>query len=98
MLIRVSCLAYSGRFGELTCIFINYMHIHQMTTGLGYLFGQAFGDDHALAFWLAFGVALSITAMVEIIRWARDRGRSDLGEPTDAVIAHADDADRTLGE
>jgi len=66
--------------------------------GLGYLFGQAFGDDHALAFWLAFGVALSITALVEIIRWVRDRGRSDPGELTAAVIAHADDADRTLGE
>ena len=36
--------------------------------GLGYLFGQAFEDSHALAFWLAFGTALSITALVEIIR------------------------------
>jgi membrane protein DedA with SNARE-associated domain len=57
---------------------------------LGYLFGQAFEDDHAIAFWLAFGTALSITAIVELIRWARDRG----GEPE---IAPAADADRTLG-
>jgi membrane-associated protein len=59
--------------------------------GLGYLFGQAFENDHAIAFWLAFGTALGITAMIEIIRWIRDRGR-----PT--VIAHADEDDRTLGE
>jgi membrane protein DedA with SNARE-associated domain len=58
---------------------------------LGYLFGQAFEDDHAIAFWLAFGTALAITAMIEIIRWIRDRGR-----PT--VIAHAEEHDRTLGE
>ena len=28
---------------------------------LGYVFGQAFEDDHTLAFWLAFGTALAIT-------------------------------------
>ena len=64
--------------------------------GLGYLFGQAFEDDHALAFWLAFGTALSITAMVEIIRWVRDRSPTTPSEPTSAVITHADDGDRTL--
>ncbi len=66
--------------------------------GLGYLFGQAFEDSHALAFWLAFGTALSITALVEIIRWIRDRGATDTAQSTDAMIAHADDGDRTLGE
>lgn len=64
--------------------------------GLGYLFGQAFEDNHAAAFWLAFGAALSITAMVEIIRWIRDRGATDRDEPSAPVIAHADDVDRTL--
>jgi len=59
--------------------------------GLGYLFGQAFEDDHAIAFWLAFGTALGITALIEIIRWIRDRGRTP-------VIAYADEPDRTLGE
>ncbi len=58
--------------------------------GLGYLFGQAFEDNSAIAFWLAFGTALGITAMVEIIRWIRDRG-------TDPGIAPAEEADRTLG-
>lgn len=40
---------------------------------LGYIFGQAFEDDHALAFWLAFGTALAVTFLVEVIRWLRDR-------------------------
>lgn len=60
--------------------------------GLGYLFGQAFQDDHALAFWFAFGTALGLTAIVEIIRWIRDRGSS----PQGGVIAHAEEPDRTL--
>ena len=59
--------------------------------GLGYLFGQAFEDDHAIAFWLAFGTALGITALIEIIRWILDRRRAP-------VIAHAEEPDRTLGE
>ncbi|HUS43426.1 MAG TPA: DedA family protein [Ilumatobacteraceae bacterium] len=66
--------------------------------GLGYLFGQAFEDDHAIAFWLAFGTALSITAIIELIRWARDRSTSDSSATHGGVIAHADDTDRTLGE
>ena len=57
--------------------------------GLGYLFGQAFEDDHAIAFWLAFGTALGITASIEIIRWIRDRRRTP-------VIAHVEEPDRTL--
>ncbi len=64
--------------------------------GLGYLFGQAFEDDHTIAFWLAFGTALSITAIVEIIRWILDRGATTTTEATAAVIAPADDVDRTL--
>ena len=39
-----------------------------------------------IAFWLAFGTALTITAMVELIRWARDRG--------DDVSAISDDHGR----
>lgn len=72
---------------------------------LGYLFGQAFEDDHAMAFWLAFGTALSITAIVEIVRWIRDRGRPEGGTEvavadgasgTDAIAA-GEPGDRTLG-
>ena len=36
---------------------------------LGYVFGQTFEDDSSLAFWFAFGTALGITAIVEIVRW-----------------------------
>jgi len=66
--------------------------------GLGYLFGQAFEDDHALAFWLAFGTALGITALIEIIRWIRDRGTEPEIASNATVIAQRDQPDRTLGE
>jgi membrane-associated protein len=52
---------------------------------LGYAFGQAFEDDNTLAFLLAFGVALSITALIELIRWARDRG-SPTEDPMVAAV------------
>jgi len=38
---------------------------------LGFFFGQAFEDNHTLAFWLAFGAALGITAIIELVRWLR---------------------------
>ena len=38
---------------------------------LGYVFGQQFKEDHTLAFLLAFGTALGITAVIEIVRWIR---------------------------
>lgn len=40
---------------------------------LGFFFGQAFEDDHAVAFWLAFATALAITGVIELVRWLRDR-------------------------
>ncbi len=63
--------------------------------GLGYLFGQAFEDNHTAAFWLAFATALAITALVEAVRWVRER-RSGQRVSTVGVITHVDDADRTL--
>ena len=41
---------------------------------LGYFFGQVFEDDHTLAFLVALGAALSITALIELVRWLRNRG------------------------
>jgi membrane-associated protein len=64
---------------------------------LGYLFGQAFEDNHTVAFWLAFGTALAITGLVEVIRFLRERHVSRRIDTTPVVIAHADDGDRTLG-
>lgn len=40
---------------------------------LGYVFGQAFEDNHAAAFWLAFAAALVVTGLIELIRWLRNR-------------------------
>lgn len=42
---------------------------------LGFFFGQAFEDNHAAAFWLAFVTALAVTGLIELIRWLRNRGR-----------------------
>ena len=65
--------------------------------GLGYLFGQAFENNHTAAFWLAFGTALAITLLVELIRWARERRAGKRSEASGTMITHADEADRTLG-
>ncbi len=40
---------------------------------LGYFFGEQFKDDHTSAFLYAFGTALSVTALIEIVRWLRHR-------------------------
>ena len=40
---------------------------------LGFFFGQAFEDNSILAFWLAFAAALTMTAVVELVRWLRGR-------------------------
>ncbi len=74
---------------------------------LGYVFGQAFEDDHTMAFWLAFGTALSITLLVEFVRWIRERRRGGHGTNVHSVveiatagttegIAPGDGSDRTL--
>ncbi len=64
--------------------------------GLGYLFGQAFEDNHTMAFLLAFGTALGFTALIEIFRWIKESRATRRDVTSDPVIAHADDADRTL--
>jgi membrane protein DedA with SNARE-associated domain len=43
---------------------------------LGFIFGDQFKDDHATAFWLAFATALSVTAIIELIRWIRHRSKA----------------------
>jgi membrane-associated protein len=65
--------------------------------GLGYLFGQAFEDNHTVAFWLAFGTALAITGLVEVIRFLRERRIARQIETSTVVITHVGDGDRTLG-
>lgn len=40
---------------------------------LGYFFGERFKDNHTLAFVYAFSAALSVTAVIELVRWLRNR-------------------------
>lgn len=49
---------------------------------LGYTFGSQFEDDHTLAFLLAFGAALTITVVIEFIRYARKRRTAKALEKT----------------
>ncbi len=43
---------------------------------LGYIGGKAFEDNHTLAFFVAFGAALGITAIIEVVRHVRARRRA----------------------
>jgi membrane-associated protein len=43
---------------------------------LGAIFGQAFEDNHTLAFLLAFSAALSITIIIEVVRHQRGKKTS----------------------
>ncbi|MSO59572.1 MAG: DedA family protein [Ilumatobacteraceae bacterium] len=43
---------------------------------LGYIGGKTFGDNHTLAFLVAFGLALSATIVIEFIRAVRKRRSS----------------------
>ena len=47
---------------------------------LGYVFGAAFEDNHTVAFVLAFGAALSITVIIEVVRHVRSKGK-DADQP-----------------
>ena len=40
---------------------------------LGYIGGQAFEDDHTKAFLVAFGAALAMTGLIELVRYVRHR-------------------------
>lgn len=47
--------------------------------GLAYIVGKPFKDNHSLAFWVAFGTALSINVGIEIVRHFRSkRAAADL--------------------
>jgi membrane protein DedA with SNARE-associated domain len=43
---------------------------------LGFIGGKTFGDNHTLAFGVAFTTAISATAIIELIRMARKKMRS----------------------
>lgn len=56
---------FAGWVGLAAVIWATY------AAGLGYLFGQRFKDNHTLAFLLAFGTALAITGLIELVRHRR---------------------------
>jgi membrane protein DedA with SNARE-associated domain len=51
---------------------------------LGYFFGDRFEDDHATAFWWAFGTALSVTVLIEVVRYVRGKMGTD-PDPSDEI-------------
>jgi membrane protein DedA with SNARE-associated domain len=48
---------------------------------IGFFFGEVFEDNHSQAFWLAFGTALAITGLIEMVRWYRHRN-----EPAEELV------------
>ena len=48
---------------------------------LGYIGGKAFKDDHTLAFFFAFGAAILVTVIIEIVRYIRERRDPSLKHP-----------------
>jgi membrane protein DedA with SNARE-associated domain len=49
---------------------------------LGFVGGKAFADNHTLAFLVAFGCALAVTGIIEVIRWVRHRRQPEETEPS----------------
>ncbi len=43
--------------------------------GLARIVGEPFRDDHTTAFWVAFGTALGINVLIEVLRHLRNRSR-----------------------
>lgn len=61
---------FAGWVAVAACIWATYAAV------LGYAFGERFENDHTLAFVLAFVAALSITLLIEVVRWYRKRRRA----------------------
>lgn len=58
---------------------------------LGFAGGKTFEDDHTTAFLVAFAAAVSVTVLIEVVRWALERRREarrpagdDVSDPSDA--------------
>jgi membrane protein DedA with SNARE-associated domain len=61
---------------------------------LGFVFGNRFKDDHTMAFLLAFGAALGMTLLVELIRYVRHR----LWPAEDSADTAVDESTEALAE
>lgn len=44
--------------------------------GLAFIVGRPFQNNHAMAFWVAFGTAMTINILLEVVRHLRQRRRS----------------------
>jgi membrane-associated protein len=44
---------------------------------LGFIFGDRFKDNHNKALLLAFGCAIGVTILIEVVRWVRHRGKPE---------------------
>ena len=51
---------------------------------LGFIFGRRFQEDHTMAFLFAFGSALALVALAELIRWTLSRRQGAEPDPTEA--------------
>ena len=58
---------FMGWVGVATIIWASYAAI------LGYAFGSKFEDDHTKAFLLAFGAALAVTVVIELVRLVKKK-------------------------
>jgi hypothetical protein len=56
---------------------------------LGFIGGKTFADNHFVAFAVAFGCALAVSAVLELVRRARERRKAasgTAGPATDASV------------
>lgn len=67
---------FAGWVGVAACIWASYAAI------LGFAFGERFEDDHTLAFVLAFAAALTITLLIELVRWLHKKRTRTAAERT----------------
>ncbi|MEO6651670.1 MAG: DedA family protein [Ilumatobacteraceae bacterium] len=67
---------------------------------LGYIGGKTFGDNHTLAFLVAFGAALAMTGIIEVVRKIRggdDDDDDDGDEETLEQLGEMDEMDELTG-
>jgi len=65
---------------------------------LGYFGGKAFADDHTTAFLVAFGTAIGITVVIEVVRHFYARHRSVTEEVAEVVTPVAEEAEEAVDE
>ena len=54
--------------------------------GLARIIGEPFKDNHTLAFWVAFGTALAVNIVIEVVRHVRAKRRVHELERSDATV------------